>query len=449
MTRRGVGEVWSSWVTRSVRRAILTASATSAILLSSALPSAGQPAWTGVVASAPPGLEASFSPMRVEGDAAGNAFHVWRQANGSTTTSAIRVARFSATTKTWEWDTATQLSPDGWDPAAAANPSGDAVAVWTERETSSSWRLRASRYHSGSGSWGAPVTVATAGAVSMPRVALDATGNAVVTWWQRNGSTAQARAARYTASAGSWAAPVDVVTFGNDSSIVSPALVVDPFGNATAVWVPPLAGARTHYFVQASRWPSAAAGWSAPETLASVPATPGNSVPTAFAGDVAGDAAGNVLAMWAEGYNGGATYVVKWARYSSAGGSWSAPQTFSTQDRRGPALVIDPEGHATAVWVRAGSSSSTVYSSSLPAQGSSWSAPSVVSSGAPHGGWPTRRRRRGRGHGGVECERHRVASHARQDARGPLCPRRNVDAAGHAPGGPVHRLATPQRGCRS
>ena len=121
---------------------------------------------------------------------------------------------FSATTKTWEWDTATQLSPDGWDPAAATNPSGDGVVVWTEGETSSSWRLRASRYHSGSGSWGAPVTVATAGAVSMPRVALDATGNAVVTWWQRNGSTAQARAARYTASAGSWAAPVDIVTFG-------------------------------------------------------------------------------------------------------------------------------------------------------------------------------------------------------------------------------------------
>ena len=84
---------------------------------------------------------------------------------------------------------------------------------------------------------------------------------------------------------------------------------------------------------------------------------------------VAADAQGNVTAVW-RSTDGGATYSVQTA-FRPAGGSWSAPLPLSdaANSAFAPQVLVDPAGHATAVWYRSNGSRYVVQASTRPAGG--------------------------------------------------------------------------------
>ena len=199
----------------------------------------------------------------------------------------------------------------------AVDPGGDAIAAWTGDDGSGTQSVVVSIRPAG-GTWGAPVTLASAAHVDAPAVAIDASGNATVLWVQSaDGVSWTARASHRGAVAGSW----DLVPHD-----FTPQGVADPYtqvradaaGNVYAAWIEHDAGTGTG-FARAAVLPSGGA-WTAPSTL-SDPATMG-----AYGRpQIAPDAAGGALVGWSARETGGALgYAVQTSAYDAGAGRWTA-----------------------------------------------------------------------------------------------------------------------------
>jgi hypothetical protein len=219
--------------------------------------------------------------------------------------------------------------------------------------------------------WRVPSDVSIVGAAAPQwafdaQVAVDAQGNAVAVWSRGEtipGALHTVQSATRAAGA-DWQAPVDLSEAGQDA--YSPAVAVDPHGNAVAVWVGSPDGQRTEIVQGATR--AAGAGWQAPVDL-SVPSTYILSSP-----QVAVDAQGNALALWSrsDGTNG----VVQSAT-RGVGGGWQAPVDVSlaSQHTYSPELAVNPHGDAVAVWLHPDGFASAVVQGATRAAGAGWQAP--------------------------------------------------------------------------
>ena len=96
-------------------------------------------------------------------------------------------------------------------PQVAMDPSGNAVAVWTQCTTlndPSSNSIVSNRYDAQSGGWGAAELIETGGGeAGHPQVAMDPSGNAVAVWEQLDGVTVSIASNRYMRRAAAGAAP--------------------------------------------------------------------------------------------------------------------------------------------------------------------------------------------------------------------------------------------------
>jgi hypothetical protein len=120
-------------------------------------------------------------------DASGNAIAVWRQWDG--TRHRIYARRYAPG---GGWTAITQLAEpglgDAWEPSIAMDPTtGNAVVTWMQW-LGGGFGIFGNRYTPASG-WGGPVLLAEAtNDVSTPRVALNASGTAMVVWREGEGS---------------------------------------------------------------------------------------------------------------------------------------------------------------------------------------------------------------------------------------------------------------------
>ena len=91
------------------------------------------------------------------------------------------------------------------------------------------------------------------------------------------------------------------------------------------------------------------------------------SPPDGFAQDpqVALDASGNAVAVWAQQATSQSTYIVR-AATRPAGGSWSRPSSLSdgTRIAGAPQVAVTPDGDAVVVWQHNSSGLSVIQSSS-------------------------------------------------------------------------------------
>lgn len=119
---------------------------------------------------------------RVALDDAGNGFVVWLGgAGGSSVESAFRPRVSGA------WSQPALVSGPGTaDPQLGVDPSGDAIAVWTDASGSTAAAIRPAA----AGAW-QPSVVLSGGGTSDPRLAVDAAGGAVATWNIRQGERAE------------------------------------------------------------------------------------------------------------------------------------------------------------------------------------------------------------------------------------------------------------------
>lgn len=167
-------------------------------------------------------------------DASGNAIAVWEQFDAGR--SDIWANRFNAANGTW--GTAQLIETGNTGPAMfpqiALDASGNAIAVW-EQFTGTSADIWANRFSAATGTWGTAQLIETEpGNASEPQIAFDASGNAIAVWTQFD-TTATAMssiwALRFSAASGTWGTPL---LLGTDAD--GPQIAIDPSGNAIAIW---------------------------------------------------------------------------------------------------------------------------------------------------------------------------------------------------------------------
>lgn len=271
----------------------------------------------------------------------GNAVVVWTAVT-STSPVAISVHAARFVTATGAWTSATQISSLGdnaYLARVAVAPGGDAVAVWSKEDSSTTELVQAARFDAASATWQTPATVsASASYAEEAVVAMDASGDAVVAWLR----TSNVEVARYEASAATWS-PASIRSTG--VAVNGPGLASDADGNVTVLW---------HLgtgVVETTRYDAVVAAWSATQPI---PGATGSGTPA-----VAADPSGNVVAFWPSPTLLGSS--AQGVRYVRATNQWTPVSTLPTS---GPPdsvhLAADGVGNVAAVWHR-DSSTPAVY----------------------------------------------------------------------------------------
>lgn len=134
------------------------------------------------------------------------------------------------------WTGPQNLSTTTFRPLVMVDPSGNAVAIWRNRN-GTIYNIQGSSMPVGSGAWTTAIDISdpTLAALS-PRLEMDSTGNAFVVWTGWNGSNFLIYAAMFPAG-GSWPTyPATAISsLGQDS--FGPHLSVGTTGYAIVSWI--------------------------------------------------------------------------------------------------------------------------------------------------------------------------------------------------------------------
>ena len=166
-------------------------------------------------------------------DTNGNAMAVWFQSDG--TRDNIWANRYTVGTG---WDTATLIETDNSgnanNPQITIDTNGNAMAVWSQSDGIRD-NIWVNRYTAGTG-WGTTTLIETdnSGNANNPQIAIDNNGNALAVWSQSDGSQSNIWANRYTSDVG-WGT-VALIEMDNSGSAINPRIAIDANGNALAVW---------------------------------------------------------------------------------------------------------------------------------------------------------------------------------------------------------------------
>jgi hypothetical protein len=275
----------------------------------------------------------AYSPQ-ISMDTNGNALVVWQQSDG--TRQNIWVNRYLAGTG---WGTAelieTNNSGSATAPQIAFDAGGNALAVW-EQYDGTRISIWANRYVAGA-AWGTAELIETnnAGDAVTPKIALDASGNAIAVWQQSDGIRANVWANRYVVGAG-WG-KAELIETEAAWHANEPQVAVSANGNAMAVWRQ--GGNDGLWGIWANRY-TPGAGWSAPEPIETI-------TKHAFTPQIAVDANGNAIAVWGQDFS-------TWANRYTTGQGWGVAElieskTYSTTN---PQIAFNANGNATAVWTQ-------------------------------------------------------------------------------------------------
>jgi hypothetical protein len=273
-------------------------------------------------------------------DSHGDAVAVWLAQPTDAVTSSVRPVA-------GEWHAPVQLSSAGLSaeqPTVTTNPRGDAVAAWHGFEGENFSIAQAAVRPASSGTWSAAATLSTpeeAGANALAtRAAIDAHGNATVTWTRED----VLKSATRLASSATWGAPVDVSSGGEQ--VNTHGLAVDSHGEAVAVWAG-LSGSAN--VVESASRASAGTSWHEPVRLLTAPAGKSPSEPA-----VAINQAGRAVAVWTVSLGKFLTFrtFIQSSVRPEATVAWGEPVTLTpeTENARFPRVAVSPPGDAVAAW---------------------------------------------------------------------------------------------------
>jgi hypothetical protein len=303
-------------------------------------------------------------------NAAGEAVLVWMRLH-----STERAVESSARTLGGSWQKPETLSetPEDQHPAEVGiDAAGNATAVWEDKRTGEVLTTGATR--PAGGKWQAPVSISKPGGnANEPRVAVDASGDAVAVWERFEGEELIEASAK-PAGAG-WGESVALSK--PESGKGEPAgqqVAIDDHGDAVAVWSRTNGG---HDFIEASVGRAPSSTWQPPVAISG----PGGNVEEGPAIGVDGN--GNAVATW-ERLSGG-NEVIEAASGLAASGSWQPPVQLSEggQEAGEPQVALDSQGNAAAVWRRFdGKASYLAEAAGLDAAGPQLNSPAIPVAGA-------------------------------------------------------------------
>jgi PKD domain-containing protein len=314
----------------------------------------------------------SYGGLDVAVNAAGDAVAVWsRQSEaGNGTDLIVQASVRPAATGTWGPPADLSL-PGGMsaEPRVAIDAAGNILAVWSRRGTAGNALVQSAVRHGLANGWASAINVSKDGQdAGTPRVALDASGNAVATWTRFNGSNWIVQASRRPASLDAWTAAVDLSQPGHDADQTR--LAVDARGDVVVGWK---RSDGTNTIAQAAVGSTGPGPWGPPIDVSA----PGANADTPV---VAIGTGGDAFAVWQRSL--GAKWVVQASVRAASSGVWQPPLDLTAPaDEFEPQVAVDPGVNAVAVWSRLDGSSGTVQATRLAAAGPSLDALAVPTAG--------------------------------------------------------------------
>jgi hypothetical protein len=238
-----------------------------------------------------------------------------------------------------------------YSPQVAVAANGDAVMVWLVGETPTKSSLWGSRRLGTA--WSAPVRIVSGGrGMGSPRLRADSAGNAIAVWFERPSVRNEVHAARFSASSGSWNAPV--VLNDGAAQAYDAELAMTSTGDAIVVWTE-ASDAGQASGIGANRYLAAAAEWSGETRVQPVGASPGVSPHVAL------DGTGNAIAIWLQGSLGNAARLEVWnGAFDARDGRWGLPTKLMTDptayteggESQAPQIALNATGDAVVVWTQ-------------------------------------------------------------------------------------------------
>ncbi len=258
-------------------------------------------------------------------DASGGALAVWPQLKSD------YVIQASTKIAGSSWGPTVDISPPGEEsiePRVAMNAAGHAVAVWVHL---SSQRIVKASSRTPQGNWGPAEQISVPGySASYVDVAIDPVGNAVAIWTQYDDTSDYVIEAATRSLGGKWTPPVELSETGHNAW--SPQVAIGPLGHTVAVW---------------HRWNDA--GDTIVQTAEKDPGEAWSETEDLSLGGA--QAVLPVVAISDE------RTVVVWERNQiveaaarAAGGTWQKPVKVSGPGSGVPAVGMDSDGNAVAVW---------------------------------------------------------------------------------------------------
>ncbi len=299
--------------------------------------------------------------IEVVGDATGNmtaVFDTWYSRD-----MAVEAMRRAAG---GEWGALKNLSrrtTDYFMESSAAADAGGNVIVLAQNSDNRSFRVVAHWYEPVWG-WRLEQVLDDGhwGNATMPAVSMDPYGNATAVWARGNyREQASVVAARFNPVTTGWTTPV--VIEAAVSGLHYPKVASDPAGGAVAIWNRTVGG---HNDLVAARF-DPVTGWAMPQSIESLPGMVDHP-------QIGVDAAGNYSVVWRR--SDGERSSVWSARYNATSG-WSQPvliEPFNEGDAHEPELAVAADGAATAIWIQNNGISDSVLAARYdPSTG--WQAP--------------------------------------------------------------------------
>jgi hypothetical protein len=293
--------------------------------------------------------QSAFTPQ-VAVDADGDAVFTWVRFDG--TNYRVQARARAADGSMSPVRTLSAAGENAVTPQVAIEADGDALLSWVRYEPGTSYRIQ-TRVRAAEGTFG-PVETLTTGAAQVldPQVAVDASGDAVFVWGRYDGICCYRIQTRARAPAGTLSAVQTLSEAGQHA--YSPQVGVDDAGGAVFTWQ---RSDGTNSRIQAR-------ARAADGTLSSVQdvSYPGHD---ASAPQVAVDAGGDAVFGWLR--SDGTNLRVE-TRTRSAAGSLVPFTVLSDpgQAAEGPQVAVDPDGDAVVTWARSDGTNSRVQASAGP-----------------------------------------------------------------------------------
>ncbi|HEV8052208.1 MAG TPA: hypothetical protein VGP47_06920 [Parachlamydiaceae bacterium] len=274
----------------------------------------------------------SINPS-VQVNEAGTALAVWRESPGDDTwRTVVSFLPFGGTWTAPYFVSVPEVDSDETDPRSALNDRGDAVVAWKRRQAAGVRSIDVATYNAATATWDAPVSLDTTFGdnFTQPVVSIDENGNSIAIW--ANDETLEVKSS-YRPFGGVWE---PAVIIASNYRTEEPYIIMDRFGNATAVW-----NGLEGSVYSASR--PFGGVWGVPVAIS-------QGVNDYFESfqiqdPLAVDLAGNAMAVWFG--NEGILY----SAFKPFGQAWQAPEQVSTSGDNSVANVGLAEcGFAIATW---------------------------------------------------------------------------------------------------
>lgn len=258
------------------------------------------------------------------------------------------------------------------DAQVGVDQSGNAVALWTYRATATSVPTLQSISRS-TGVWSQPTSIYAGTSISLPRLSVGPSGNAVAVWEEKladNPDTPYAiRASSLPAGTTTWGMPETVTTQATSAAYLGAA--VGGNGQTAIVW-------DNSYGAQ---WARGAAGvWTAPQALVSAAdrTYSGTGPYAAYGPRIATDIAGDFLVTWLESDISTGESTIE-AEYSAATGA-SSHMSWPTGAAVPPNVALSADGSGGMIaWLD--QNDYNTYAASFNPASLAWGQPLLLSKG--------------------------------------------------------------------